>query len=49
MLGRYPKKMRIGQGLQLVFGLKPLGYHIEWCPLWNPAAGLYVMWELGLW
>jgi hypothetical protein len=29
--------------------LKSSGYHIEWCPSWNPTTKFYVMWKLGLW
>jgi len=39
VLGRYQKNVRTGQGSKLVLSLKPLGYHIEGCLLWNLAAG----------
>jgi hypothetical protein len=39
------KNVRTGQGFNPVLSLKLSGYHIEWCPLWNPTAGFYVMWQ----
>jgi hypothetical protein len=49
VLGGYEKKVRTEQGFKPVLSLNSSGYHIEWCPLWNLAAGFHMMWELGFW
>jgi hypothetical protein len=37
------------RGFQIGSQFESFGYHIEWCPLWNPSARFHIMWELGLW
>jgi hypothetical protein len=43
------KNVKTEHSFKPIFNLNPLGYHIEWCPLWNATIRFHIMWELDLW